>query len=106
MQTQKCGDVLSGSKLFATMIFHQKKKKEQNRQNRPDAPKITNGLIHNITVEESTSIQWVKKGYIYISFFVNRANLCHLFYGSLVGCFRFKVVICGKYINQNKITKI
>ena len=29
-------------------------------QNRPDTPKMTNGLIQHITVEESTNIQWVK----------------------------------------------
>ena len=29
-------------------------------QNRSDAPKMTNRLIQHITVEESTSIQWVK----------------------------------------------
>ena len=27
---------------------------------RPDTPEMTNGLIQNITVEESISIQWVK----------------------------------------------
>ena len=26
---------------------------------RPNTPKVTNGLIQHITVEESTSIQWV-----------------------------------------------
>ena len=31
----------------------------QKVQNRPDTPKITNGLVQCI-VEESTSIQWVK----------------------------------------------
>ena len=43
---------------------------------RPDMPKMTTGCIQHITVELSTSIQWVK------------------------------VVISGKYINLNKITKI
>ena len=28
--------------------------------NRPGTPKLTNGLIQYITVEESASIQWVK----------------------------------------------
>ena len=36
------------------------KKIEYRQQNRPDTPKMTNGLIKYITVEESTSIQWVK----------------------------------------------
>ena len=29
-------------------------------KNRPDTPKMTNGLVQHITVEEFTSIQWVK----------------------------------------------
>ena len=29
-------------------------------KNRPDTPKMTNGLIQHIKVEESTSTQWVK----------------------------------------------
>ena len=29
-------------------------------QNRPDTPKMKNGLFQPIAVEESTSIQWVK----------------------------------------------
>ena len=29
-------------------------------QNRPDTPKMTNGPVQHITVEESTSIQWVQ----------------------------------------------
>ena len=33
---------------------------EQKRQNRPDIPKMTNELIQHASVEESTSIQWVK----------------------------------------------
>ena len=28
-------------------------------KNRPDAPKMTNGLVQHITVQKSTSIQWV-----------------------------------------------
>ena len=30
---------------------------------KPDTPKTTNGLVQHITVEESTSIQWVKRIY-------------------------------------------
>ena len=29
------------------------------QQNRPNTPKMTNRLIQHMTVEESTSIQWV-----------------------------------------------
>ena len=34
---------------------------------RPDTPKMTNGLIQHITVEESISIQWVKYDFPYFS---------------------------------------
>ena len=30
-------------------------------QNRPNTPKMTNGLVQHITVEESTSTRWVKR---------------------------------------------
>ena len=30
-------------------------------KNRPDTPKMTNGLIQHIKVEESTSTRWVKR---------------------------------------------
>ena len=33
---------------------------EEERQNKPDTPKMVNGLVQHIIVEESTSIQWVK----------------------------------------------
>ena len=36
-------------------------KLEYKQQKRPDTPKMTNGLVHHITVEESTSEQWVKE---------------------------------------------
>ena len=41
----------------ANRIFHQNRIKASNR---PDTPKMTNGLVQHITVEEFTSIQWVK----------------------------------------------
>ena len=43
--------------LFANRMFIKTTKK---RQNRPDTPKLTNGLVQHITVEESTSIQWTE----------------------------------------------
>ena len=47
--------------MFANRIFHSKI--EHKQQNRPDAPRMLNGLIQHITVEESTSIhvQWVNQ---------------------------------------------
>ena len=33
-------------------------KNRKKRQNKPDTPKIINGLVQYIAVEESTSIQW------------------------------------------------
>ena len=50
-----------GLQCFATCnrIFHQKMNKSD--KNRPDTSKMTNGLVQHITVEESTSIQWVKR---------------------------------------------
>ena len=34
-------------------------KNRKTEKNRPDAPKMTNGLIQHIKTEESTSTQWV-----------------------------------------------
>ena len=49
-----CG-VWSRFTLFANMSFPSKI--ECKRQNRPNTPKMTNGCVQHITVEESTSIQ-------------------------------------------------
>ena len=32
---------------------------EEKRQNTSDTPKMTNGLVQHITMEESTGTQWV-----------------------------------------------
>ena len=46
--------------MFANRIFHQRKKRIKV-QNNSHSPEMTNGLVHNITVEEATSIQCTVK---------------------------------------------
>ena len=55
-------DVVSDLGLYCLLtVFSIKntKKKKKKTQIRPDTPKMTNGLVQHITVEEFISIQWV-----------------------------------------------
>ena len=45
------------------------------QQNRPNTPKMTDGLVQHITVEESNSIQWVD---IFVCFTVYKCTRIEL----------------------------
>ena len=60
MQTQiRCHIAWRLIRIYSVCLLDFPSKIEYTRQNKPDTPKMTNELIQHITVQESTSIQWV-----------------------------------------------
>ena len=47
-------------RIYIVFLKHLPSKIELKRQNRPDTPKMSNGLVKHITVKNSLSVQWVK----------------------------------------------
>ena len=81
--------------MFANRIFHQK------QLNRPDTPKMTNGLIQHIKVEESTSIQRVRVLFVTVCRQMRQRNLWNfcLVFGAFFGkekphLFHLVILLC------------